>query len=74
MARYQENFRLNTRDIDLIEQALRREIARCARHHGDPASGTELRGEVQALNALLGKIHNQKVFFAQVNAVGVPAG
>ena len=73
MARYQQSFELDPVDIDLIESAIRRKIA-------DHASTGLARGyeqsaqaEMDALNRVLGKIHNQKVFYAQVRAVGVPA-
>jgi len=73
MAKYQEHFRLSPADIDIIEEALRVEISirtRIDRHHADfePA-----RRRARALNEVLGKLHNQKVFFAQVNETDVPA-
>ncbi len=74
MSRYQDTFRLNLNDIDTIEQALRAEIARFSRNE---AIDTKDRGpsrRITELNCLLGKIHNQKVFYSQVNETDAPAG
>ncbi len=74
MARYQDQFKLDISDIDRIERALRQEISRHSRPDRSPAADNDSRAEIKALSRLLGKIHNQKVFYAQVNATGVPAG
>ena len=74
MARYQDSFRLNLSDIDIIEQALRAEIARFSRGDGIGSTSWEQSTKITELNCLLGKIHNQKVFYSQVNANNVPAG
>ena len=73
MAKYREHFRLSPTDIEIIEEAIRVEIslrARTERHHED---FEQARRRTRALNDVLGKIHNQKVFYAQVNETGVPA-
>jgi hypothetical protein len=74
MARYQDNFSLDIDDIDRIERALRHEIRRHSVQGEERHASLSERSEIQALNRLLGKIHNQKVFYAQVKLSGVPAG
>lgn len=74
MPRYQDQFRFDVDDIDLIESALRNEIARHSVRSDRVCASLEQRARTRALNAVLGKIHNQKIFYAQVNLPGVPAG
>lgn len=74
MPRYQKQFNLDIADIDLIERALRGEIARHSVRGNATLAEPERREQMRALNTLLGKIHNQKIFYAQVKAPGVPAG
>ena len=74
MARYQENFTLDPNDIELIEHALREKIARHAVKDGTFDTTPESRAQVRQIDNVLGKIHNQKIFYAQVRAPGVPAG
>ena len=74
MARYQENFTLDPNDIELIEHALREKIARHAVKDGTFDTIPESRAQVRQIDNVLGKIHNQKIFYAQVRAPGVPAG
>lgn len=74
MARYQECFELDTCDVELIEQSLRNQIAQLSSKSDGHSLSSTARAEVRHLNRLLGKIHNQKVFYSQVSAVGVPAG
>ena len=68
MPKYCNNFQLDPADLDLIEDALRKVIS-----HSSVVTPGE-NSYVQALNALLGKLHNQKVFYSQVNKTGIPAG
>jgi hypothetical protein len=74
MPRYQKQFNLDIADIDLIERALRGEIARHSVRGSAALAEPERREQMRAIKALLGKIHNQKIFYAQVKAPGVPAG
>ena len=74
MPRYQQQFSLDVQDIELIERALRNELARHAVREVSTAVSVEQRAQARALNAVLGKIHNQKIFYAQVKLPGVPAG
>jgi hypothetical protein len=73
MAKYREHFRLSPRDIEIIEDALRAQIAAHARVEAHSASFECARQRTRALNEVLGKLYNQKVFYAQVNDTGVPA-
>ena len=74
MARYQECFDIDVFDVELIEQSIRNQIARLSRKSDGCSLSLTANLEIRNLNRLLGKIHNQKVFYSQVNAVGVPAG
>ena len=69
MAKYTENFELHPTDLEIIETALRNEIAR---HSSTGAHSSHQ--EIRVLNKVLGKLYNQKVFYAQVNVTGIPAG
>lgn len=72
MAKYHENFRLSPIDVEIIEQAIRSEIAVHARVEPQHEEFNEARIKVRAMNEVLGKIFNQKVFYSQVNDTGVP--
>jgi len=76
MPRYKEEFKLNVRDIELIEQALRAQLSNLAglnllentkNHEGNDRLIAEI-------NSLLGKLSNQKIYYGQVNRTGVPLG
>jgi hypothetical protein len=75
MARYNEFFQLNPRDIALIEEALREQIARLVEETFTlvvtPQKGDR---EIHTLRELLGKLHNQKIWYSQVHHTGVPRG
>lgn len=72
MPKYRSSFVLDPEDLCLIETALR-EVA----HTYEKASVTEAcedkRQKARSLNKVLGKLHNQKIFYSQVNKTGVPA-
>ena len=70
MPKYTEHFHLEPAEIDLIEKAIRREIASCLRS----AQAFDAKPRVQELNALLAKLFHQKKFYAHVNSTGIPAG
>jgi hypothetical protein len=74
MPRYQDTFRLDLNDIDTIEQALRAEIARFSRSKAADTRDKGRSRRITELNCLLGKIHNQKLFYSQVNETDAPAG
>ena len=73
MAKYQDKFTLSPDDIDVIERALRAERSK-------HAGGAEFildsttRQQIRVVDQLLGKIHNQKIFYSQVKVVGIPSG
>lgn len=73
MAKYREHFRLSPTDIDIIEDAIRVEISRCTRIERHQENFEHARQRTRALNEVLGKIYNQKVFYAQVHETDVPA-
>ena len=68
MPKYCNSFQLSPADVDLIEDALRKVISHSSEITADGNN------YVQSLNALLGKLHNQKIFYSQVNKTGIPAG
>ncbi len=76
MPKYQENFKLNTSDIQLIEDVLRQHVAQNIKTQGeDEASGLELTPDrIKKIQSLLGKLHNQKSFYSLVNTTGYPVG
>lgn len=80
MGSYNEVFRLNTRDIALIEQAVREQIGvfsraqRLATVLGVRSEDENAETRIRELNGLLGKLHNQKVWYGQVHHTGVPLG
>lgn len=73
MAKYREYFHLSPTDIEVIEHAIRTEIAVHARIERGHADFEQARRRTRALNEVLGKLFNQKIFYAQVNETGIPA-
>ena len=71
MPNYSSNFNLDPNDIDIIENALRKLLSLCTDFDSNSPQQSET---VRSLNKVLGKIHNQKVFYSQVNRTGTPAG
>lgn len=71
MATYNRTFDLDIRDVEMIEEALRargRELAtmRLALNEEDPANLNAVRvitEDIRAGEDLLGRLHNQKVFY-----------
>ena len=77
MPRYNETFELNVREIEYIENALRHEISSLANRMHQASDNTEVQhceGKIKELHVLLGKLHNRKIWYGQVNPTGVPAG
>lgn len=58
MARYNKTFELSVEDMDLIETALRTKMRGIDQNEA-PAGGVS----AQRINDLLGRLHNQKVFY-----------
>lgn len=56
-------FELTVRDIELIEQALRAKAGRRGLSIAQGETSPQLRQEMHELQELLGRIHNQKVWY-----------
>lgn len=79
MSKHQKSFQLTIHQIDLIEEAVRERIGNLAHvvlASGDANSedGRANDDQIRDLNELLGSLHNQKIFYSQVNRTGVPGG
>lgn len=77
MADYKNNFELNVADIELIEDTLRHEIGAITEKRlasSDKEKQKSYEQRIKALNGLLGKFHNQKLWYSQVKKTGVPSG
>ena len=57
------NFKLNVRDIEIIESALRAKAGRRGMAIAQGATSTQLHQEMKEIQELLGRIHNQKVWY-----------
>jgi hypothetical protein len=76
MPKYNDTFKLNLKDIELIEQALHRQIHTLA-NAGLDAGGEntpEADGKIREYHQVLGKLHNQKIWYGQAHETGVPLG
>lgn len=60
MARYNKNFELSVEDMDIIETALRSKM-RAINEAEARSDGTDK--SLRRINELLGRLHNQKVFY-----------
>ena len=76
MPKYNFNFNLNVEDINLIEQALRSEIKSALQPEKDQVLGFSepAPDNVKKISNLLGRIHDQKIFYSVANPSGVPLG
>lgn len=74
MANYRETFRLELRDIELIENALRGELSRVVMPALEAVAREREHLQVKEINQLLAKIYHQKVFYSQMRKTGVPGG
>jgi hypothetical protein len=77
MTNYNDTFRLSVSDIETIEEVVRREISRLSDviHTGSEATADDLKNcsdKVNRLHKLLGKLHNQKIWYGQVHQTGMP--
>lgn len=77
MGKYKESFEFNTSDIDLIEQAIRHEIGSLTallQHDTGAASPDhpDYKDRIKKLQLVLGKIHNQKIWYGQKHRTGTP--
>ena len=65
MPKANTTFELSIRDIEVIEHALRAEAGRRGLAIAMGETSQQLKDEMQELQELLGKIHQQKVFYAK---------
>ena len=65
MPKANTTFELSIRDVEVIEQALRAKAGRRGLAIAMGESSSELRQEMNELQEILGKIHNQKIFYAK---------
>jgi hypothetical protein len=73
MAKYRKTFDLSINDIDLIEEALRRHLSTSTKKTLSSIDESANR-KLMEVQSLLGKIHQQKIFYSQVNAPHSPGG
>lgn len=79
MPTYNRNFQLTIGDVDMIEEALRARARELCRTRGalaeqQPADLQSLQvidADLKAGEELLGRLHNQKIFYRPPNAVYV---
>jgi len=57
------NFELSVRDIEVIESALRAKAGRRGLAIAQGAASDETRAEMHEIQELLGRIHNQKIWY-----------
>ena len=72
MPNYQTSFHLNTQELDLIESALRDLMNQhTAGSRSEPATAPQRAREIRDL---LGKLHQQKIFFSHAGGAPSPNG
>ncbi len=76
MPKYNDTFKLNLRDIELIEEALHEQIHALANASIDSGGtvSSHIDGKMREYHAVLGKLHNQKIWYGQTHETGVPLG
>lgn len=76
MSTYNQMFKLTLKDVDLIEQSLRSQIALLAHTEALPQNEEALANHKQIIELMhvLGTLHNQKIWYGQVHHTGVPLG
>jgi hypothetical protein len=76
MSTYNQMFKLTLKDVDLIEQSLRNQIALLARTEALPQNEEALANHKKIIELMhvLGTLHNQKIWYGQVHHTGVPLG
>ena len=76
MTKFQKTFDLNIRDLDIIETALRTQAELESRLNG-AGEAEFIRAtapKTKQIHDLLGKLHQQKLFYANVQENFCPAG
>lgn len=76
MSKYNDTFKLNLRDIELIELAVRKQISALAQVNLDDVVENDGSndGKIREYQELLGKLHNQKIWYGEIHHSGVPLG
>ena len=64
MAKPNTTFKLSIRDVEIIEHALRAKAGRRGLAIAQGETSPELRKEMNEIQEVLGRIHEQKVFYA----------
>ena len=76
MSTYKKNFELSIKDVDLIERSMRSQIS----HLSDTETSIqtheskENHKKIVELMDVLGRLHNQKIWYGQIHKTGVPLG
>ena len=65
MTKPNTTFKLSIRDIEIIEHALRAKAGRRGLAIAQGETSPQLREEMMEIQELLGRIHEQKVFYAK---------
>jgi len=64
MAKFRTHFELDIKDIDFIEVSLTRRVMTASQSDSEEGtSAADLMQEIQQIRGLLGKIHEQKIWF-----------
>ena len=71
MVKANKKFELSVRDIEIIEQALRAKAGRRGLAIANGETSPQLKEELGELQELLGRIHDQKIWFRPKNKVYV---
>lgn len=64
MSKPNTQFKLTVRDIEVIEQALRAKAGRRGLAIAEGETSPQLRSEMHEIQDLLGRIHNQKIWYS----------
>jgi hypothetical protein len=74
MTKPNENFKLTVSDIDIIELALNNKVHRrsmIVSTEPDHPDSKSMQVEISAIRDLLGRIHNQKIFYRPKNRFAI---
>ena len=71
MPKYNDMFELSVQDVALIERALRRSKEALSKEHLQDSgeSGQDREETIRQIHDLLGKLHNQKIFYRPADDV-----
>lgn len=76
MPKYNDTFKLNLKDIALIEHALHEQIHALTHANLNAGDGNtaENDAKIREYHEVLGKLHNQKIWYGQTHQTGIPLG